>query len=96
MESSTTKAWLLQVLAEFSNSQRQKFLTFVTGASSLPLSAPAGYISINCQDLPSGSQRFPHAHTCYRSLDLLLEYPSKDELRRRLLYAIEERWYGAG
>ena len=88
MESSTTKAWLLEVLAELSNAQRQKFLTFVTGSSSLPPSAPVDYVSVNRQMRPASA--FPEAHTCFRSLDLLLEYPSKEELRQRLLFAFEE------
>jgi E3 ubiquitin-protein ligase HUWE1 len=88
--------WFWNVLFSLSRNQKASFLQFVTGSSKVPL---AGF-----GELPGmrGVQKFSihktgggssgalmSAHTCFNSLDLPV-YSSEDELREKLLYAINE------
>jgi len=87
--------WFWNVLFSLSRNQKAAFLQFVTGSSKVPL---AGF-----GELPGmrGVQKFSihktggsagalmSAHTCFNSLDLP-EYKSEEELRDKLLYAINE------
>jgi E3 ubiquitin-protein ligase HUWE1 len=90
--------WFWNVMFSLSRKEKASFLQFVTGSSKVPL---AGF-----GELPGmrGVQKFSihktggsngalmSAHTCFNSLDLPV-YKSEDELREKLLYAINE---GAG
>ena len=90
--------WFWNVLSALSRNEKAAFLQFVTGSSKVPL---AGF-----GELPGmrGVQKFSihkaggtngalmSAHTCFNSLDLPV-YSSEEELREKLLYAINE---GAG
>jgi len=87
--------WFWNVLFSLSRNQKAAFLQFVTGSSKVPL---AGF-----GELPGmrGVQKFSihktggsagalmSAHTCFNSLDLPV-YKSEQELREKLLYAINE------
>ncbi|KAG7352855.1 HECT-domain ubiquitin-transferase [Nitzschia inconspicua] len=87
--------WFWNVMFSLSRKQKASFLQFVTGSSKVPL---AGF-----GELPGmrGVQKFSihkaggstgalmSAHTCFNSLDLPV-YKSEDELREKLLYAINE------
>jgi E3 ubiquitin-protein ligase HUWE1 len=87
--------WFWNVLFSLSRNQKAAFLQFVTGSSKVPL---AGF-----GELPGmrGVQKFSihktggsagalmSAHTCFNSLDLPV-YKSEQELRDKLLYAINE------
>jgi len=87
--------WFWNVLFSLSRNQKAAFLQFVTGSSKVPL---AGF-----GELPGmrGVQKFSihktggsagalmSAHTCFNSLDLPV-YQSEQELRDKLLYAINE------
>lgn len=87
--------WFWNVLFSLSRNEKASFLQFVTGSSKVPL---AGF-----GELPGmrGVQKFSihkaggsngalmSAHTCFNSLDLPT-YNSEEELREKLLYAINE------
>eukprot|EP00980_Cylindrotheca_fusiformis_P007262 scaffold1525_cov142-Cylindrotheca_fusiformis.AAC.62 len=87
--------WFWNILFSLTRNQKATFLQFVTGSSKVPL---AGF-----GELPGmrGVQKFSihkaggsngalmSAHTCFNSLDLP-EYGSEEELREKLLYAINE------
>mmetsp|Transcript_9714 Transcript_9714/g.19497 ORF Transcript_9714/g.19497 Transcript_9714/m.19497 type:complete len:1063 (+) Transcript_9714:3-3191(+) len=87
--------WFWNVLFSLSRNEKASFLQFVTGSSKVPL---AGF-----GELPGmrGVQKFSihktggtagslmSAHTCFNSLDLPV-YKSEDQLREKLLYAINE------
>ena len=87
--------WFWNVLFSLSRNQKASFLQFVTGSSKVPL---AGF-----GELPGmrGVQKFSihktggsagalmSAHTCFNSVDLPV-YKSEQELRDKLLYAINE------
>mmetsp|Transcript_747 Transcript_747/g.1813 ORF Transcript_747/g.1813 Transcript_747/m.1813 type:complete len:4405 (+) Transcript_747:307-13521(+) len=87
--------WFWNVLFSLSRNEKASFLQFVTGSSKVPL---AGF-----GELPGmrGVQKFSihkaggsagslmSAHTCFNSLDLPV-YKSEQELREKLIYAINE------
>lgn len=87
--------WFWNVLFSLSRNEKASFLQFVTGSSKVPL---AGF-----GELPGmrGVQKFSihkaggsagslmSAHTCFNSLDLPV-YKNEQELREKLLYAINE------
>ncbi|KAK4796818.1 hypothetical protein SAY86_029144 [Trapa natans] len=93
--------WFWEVVQYFSKEDRARLLQFVTGTSKVPLEGFRALGGI------SGSQKFhihraygspdhlPSAHTCFNRLDLP-EYPSKQHLEERLLFAIHEANEGFG
>ena len=87
--------WFWNILFSLSRSEKASFLQFVTGSSKVPL---AGFselqgmrgvqkFSIHKQSGKSGA--LMSAHTCFNSLDLPT-YQSEEEMREKLLYAINE------
>ncbi|KAJ1439350.1 hypothetical protein B484DRAFT_323607 [Ochromonadaceae sp. CCMP2298] len=93
--------WFWEALTSFNREERASFLQFVTGTSKVPLGGFA-----NLQGM-RGTQRFsihkaygdagllPTAHTCFNQLDLPA-YSTRDELREKLLMAINEGSEGFG
>jgi len=85
-----------------SQSQLSNLLVFVTGTSRLPI---GGFISL--KTLRGDSAKFtiesvkyvsgtlPRAHTCFNRLDLPI-YQSKKELKKALLFVIENHSIGFG
>lgn len=75
------------VVKEFSNEQKQRFLAFVTGSDRVPLK---GLGSLGFTIIRNGedSEQLPTSHVCYAYL-LLPEYQSENKLREKLLKAIE-------
>jgi len=96
-----TIRWLWEILHGFNRQEKASFLQFVTGTSKVPL----GGFS-NLQGM-RGTQRFsihraygesgllPSAHTCFNQLDLPV-YNSQEDLRQKLLMAINEGSEGFG
>jgi len=91
--------WFWAVMGNLTRNQKAAFLQFVTGSSKVPL---AGFGELQGM---RGIQKFSihkattsskgslmSAHTCFNSLDLPV-YESEEEMREKLLYAINE---GAG
>eukprot|EP00977_Amphora_coffeiformis_P002753 scaffold521_cov167-Amphora_coffeaeformis.AAC.44 len=89
--------WFWKIMYELSRDEKAKFLQFVTGSAKVPL---AGFselqgmrgtkkFTIN-KDSSGGSKgALMSAHTCFNTLDLPV-YQSEEELRAKLLYAINE------
>ncbi|CAG9328257.1 unnamed protein product [Blepharisma stoltei] len=94
--------WFWKILRRLSQSQLSNLLVFVTGTSRLPI---GGFTSL--KTLRGDSAKFtiesvkyvpgilPRAHTCFNRLDLPI-YQSKKELKKALLFVIENHSIGFG
>ena len=93
--------WFWEIVREMDKQSLALLLQFITGTSKVPLEGFKALQGI------SGPQRFqihkaygdasrlPSAHTCFNQLDLI-EYETKEQLRDRLMVAIEEGSEGFG
>lgn len=83
-----------QVLEEMSNEERTKFLRFVWARSRMPNSVKDFPMNFKLQAAHYQGARtspdlyLPHAQTCFFSLSLPA-YTSKEILRKKLIFAIE-------
>ena len=93
--------WFWDVVREMSKDDLARLLMFTTGTSKVPLD---GFAALQGMQGPqrfqihrqhADDQKLPSAHTCFNQLDLH-EYSSKDVLRERLMYAIENCSEGFG
>jgi ubiquitin-protein ligase E3 C len=98
--------WFWEILADMSPSQQRKFLKFMTSCSRQPLLGFQSLIPLPCiqqirisemefesfQVTTNNNCRLPTSSTCMNLLKLP-NYPSKEILRSKLVYAIES---GAG
>ncbi|GBG29572.1 E3 ubiquitin-protein ligase HERC2 [Hondaea fermentalgiana] len=81
-----------QVLHEFSQEDRQRYLRFVWGRSRLPSSSQDWdrkhkISKLSVRGSTPADQMLPTAHTCFFSLDLPM-YTSKEKCAEKLLYAV--------
>ncbi|NWT21615.1 WWP2 ligase, partial [Vireo altiloquus] len=86
--------WFWQVVKEMDNEKRIRLLQFVTGTCRLPVGGFAELIGVNgpqkfCIDKVGKETWLPRSHTCFNRLDLP-PYKSYEQLKEKLLYAIEE------
>ncbi|XP_054856194.1 NEDD4-like E3 ubiquitin-protein ligase WWP2 [Eublepharis macularius] len=86
--------WFWQVVKEMDNEKRIRLLQFVTGTCRLPVGGFAELIGSNgpqkfCIDKVGKETWLPRSHTCFNRLDLP-PYKSVEQLKEKLLYAIEE------
>ncbi|XP_051884693.1 NEDD4-like E3 ubiquitin-protein ligase WWP2 isoform X2 [Pristis pectinata] len=86
--------WFWQVVKEMDNEKRIRLLQFVTGTCRLPVGGFAELIGSNgpqkfCIDKVGKDSWLPRSHTCFNRLDLP-PYKSYEQLKEKLLYAIEE------
>ncbi|NWZ28301.1 WWP2 ligase, partial [Asarcornis scutulata] len=86
--------WFWQVVKEMDNEKRIRLLQFVTGTCRLPVGGFAELIGANgpqkfCIDKVGKETWLPRSHTCFNRLDLP-PYKSYEQLKEKLLYAIEE------
>ncbi|XP_010140396.1 PREDICTED: NEDD4-like E3 ubiquitin-protein ligase WWP2, partial [Buceros rhinoceros silvestris] len=84
----------LEVVKEMDNEKRIRLLQFVTGTCRLPVGGFAELIGSNgpqkfCIDKVGKETWLPRSHTCFNRLDLP-PYKSYEQLKEKLLYAIEE------
>ena len=75
-------------LDSMDESQKRKFLVFVTGSDRLPLGGLSGVTLTIQQNGAEPTDHLPTAYTCYSVL-LLPRYANKDKLQRFLLTAVE-------
>jgi E3 ubiquitin-protein ligase HUWE1 len=93
--------WLWLILQQFSQEQRAKFVSFVTGSSKVPLEGfkalrgQEGVITRMSVHRSYNTQGLPCAHTCFNQLDLP-DYPDEATMRKKLLLALEEGGEGFG
>uniref|UniRef100_A0A4W3J1T1 E3 ubiquitin-protein ligase n=1 Tax=Callorhinchus milii TaxID=7868 RepID=A0A4W3J1T1_CALMI len=88
--------WFWQVVKEMDNEKRIRLLQFVTGTCRLPVGGFAELIGEKyngpqkfCIDKVGKDTWLPRSHTCFNRLDLP-PYKSYDQLKEKLLFAIEE------
>ncbi|KAJ8248840.1 hypothetical protein GJAV_G00228300 [Gymnothorax javanicus] len=86
--------WFWQVVKEMDSEKRIRLLQFVTGTCRLPVGGFAELIGSNgpqkfCIDKVGKETWLPRSHTCFNRLDLP-PYRSLEQLREKLLFAIEE------
>jgi E3 ubiquitin-protein ligase HUWE1 len=87
--------WFWNVVFSLSRNEKAAFLQFVTGSSKVPLAGfgelpgMRGVQKFNIHKAGGSSGALMSAHTCFNSLDLPV-YKSEEELREKLLYAINE------
>ena len=88
------KSWLWQLLREMDEEEKRKFLLFVTGCSNIPLDGfdPPFNITLSIhenEEEEKKSKPLPYAHTCFNQLVLPVLYASYDEMKEKLLFAIQ-------
>ena len=86
--------WFWQFVNEITSERRARLLQFVTGTSRLPLGGFKELIGSTgpqkfCIEKVGKETWLPRSHTCFNRLDLP-PYKSYEQLKDRLLYAIEE------
>lgn len=87
--------WFWSVMFSLSRNEKAAFLQFVTGSSKVPLAGfkelqgMRGVQKFSIHKTGGSSGALMSSHTCFNSLDLP-GYKSEDELREKLLYAINE------
>ncbi len=93
--------WFWRALRSFDQTDKAKFMQFVTGSSKVPLQ---GFAALEGMNGPQKFQihrddrstdRLPSAHTCFNQLDLPA-YETYDKLRTYLLKAVQECSEGFG
>merc|ERR1711928_121449 len=93
--------WFWRALRSFDQTDRAKFLQFVTGSSKVPLQGFGALEGMNGVQKfqihrdDRSTDRLPSAHTCFNQLDLPA-YETYDKLRTYLLKAIHECSEGFG
>ncbi|XP_061109569.1 NEDD4-like E3 ubiquitin-protein ligase WWP1 [Conger conger] len=86
--------WFWQFVKEVDNEVRLRLMQFVTGTCRLPLGGFAELMGSNgpqkfCIEKVGKDTWLPRSHTCFNRLDLP-PYKSYDQLKEKLLFAIEE------
>lgn len=80
--------WFWDVLLEFDEAQKKRFLAFVTGCPRSPLGGlKVLHVGIQRNHLEP-TERLPTSHTCFKLLDLP-QYTSKEKLKSKLLAAMQ-------
>ena len=83
---SLTIKYLWDILFEFSEEEKKKFLFFVTGCDRAPING-LGSLIITVSRWGPDSDKLPTAHTCFNHL-LIPDYQNKDKLKKNLTIAI--------
>lgn len=82
-----TIVWFWEVINEFSDDEKRRFLKFTTGSDRGPLRGLAELkLIIMVQGLDD--ERLPSAHTCFNHL-ILPKYSTKEKLKEKMVKAIE-------
>ncbi|XP_070604106.1 NEDD4-like E3 ubiquitin-protein ligase WWP1 isoform X5 [Erythrolamprus reginae] len=86
--------WFWQFIKEADNEVRMRLMQFVTGTCRLPLGGFAELMGSNgpqkfCVEKVGKETWLPRSHTCFNRLDLP-PYKSYEQLKEKLLFAIEE------
>ncbi|XP_048354552.1 E3 ubiquitin-protein ligase Itchy homolog [Sphaerodactylus townsendi] len=86
--------WFWQFVKDIDNEKRMRLLQFVTGTCRLPVGGFADLMGSNgpqkfCIEKVGKENWLPRSHTCFNRLDLP-PYKSYEQLKEKLLFAIEE------
>ena len=93
--------WFWRALRSFDQTDKAKFMQFVTGSSKVPLQGFAALEGMNGAQKfqihrdDRSTDRLPSAHTCFNQLDLPA-YETYDKLKTYLTKAIQECSEGFG
>lgn len=93
-EKSEAVAFFWQVLAEFNEEEKRRFLKFATGSDRAPIDG-LSQLNLVVSRNTDEDDRLPSSHTCFNHL-LLPAYSSLETMRARLRYAIDEASEGFG
>jgi hypothetical protein len=85
-ENSETIKYFWEVLLEFNEEEKKKFLSFVTGCDRAPIDG-LGSLTITISNGGSDTNQLPSAHTCFNNL-ILPNYKNKELLKKNLHIAI--------
>ena len=83
---SETIKYFWEVLLEFNEEEKKKFLSFVTGCDRAPIDG-LGSLPITISNGGSDIEQLPSAHTCFNNL-ILPNYKNKEKKKKNLLIAI--------
>ena len=75
-----------EVLLEFNEEEKKKFLSFVTGCDRAPIGG-LGSLPITISNGGTDINQLPSAHTCFNNL-ILPNYKNKETLRKKILIAM--------
>ena len=81
--------WLWSVLSELSTINLRRFLMFCTGSDRVPVGGLKNVRLIVQSTVPHSEDALPASHTCFNILDLPVTYTSREQLKERLLLALE-------
>ena len=85
-KNSETIKYFWEILFDFNEEEKKKFLSFVTGCDRAPIDG-LGYLPITVTNGGSDLNQLPTAHTCFNNL-ILPDYKNKEKLKKALLTAI--------
>ena len=83
---SETIKYFWEILLEFNEEEKKKFLSFVTGCDRAPIDG-LGSLPITISNGGTDIEQLPSAHTCFNNL-ILPNYKNKEKLKKNLLIAI--------
>ena len=75
-----------EIVLQFSEEEKKKFLSFVTGCDRAPIEG-LGSLPITISNGGTDLSQLPSAHTCFNNL-ILPNYQNKEKLKKNLLIAI--------
>lgn len=88
--------WFWEIMETLDRAEKGNLLQFVTGSSKVPVEGFTNLQGMNGPEpfqitriVTSDPMRLPQGHTCFNQLDLP-EYPTKEVLYERLMWAIKE------
>ena len=85
-KNSETIKYFWEILFDFNEEEKKKFLSFVTGCDRAPIDG-LGSLQITVTNGGSDINQLPTAHTCFNNL-ILPDYKNKKKMKKALLTAI--------
>ena len=85
-KNSETIKYFWEILFDFNEEEKKKFLSFVTGCDRAPIDG-LGSLPITVTNGGSDLNQLPTAHTCFNNL-ILPDYKNKEKIKKALLTAI--------
>ena len=83
---SETIKYFWEILLDFNEEEKKKFLSFVTGCDRAPIDG-LGSLPITISNGGNNLDQLPSAHTCFDNL-ILPDYKNKEKMKEKLLNAI--------
>ena len=83
---SETIKYFWEILLDFNEEEKKKFLSFVTGCDRAPIDG-LGSLQITISNGGTDIKQLPSAHTCFNNL-ILPDYKDKEKMKKAILTAI--------